>query len=81
MDGETLKAVLSFIQGLGLTKWQVLIVFVLCLVTWRLPVLLQHRKEMRVAKDDFKLRSDTAREKIALEREKRVRRLNKGGKQ
>jgi hypothetical protein len=78
MDLGIVTEVVEFVRGLNLSKPELFGVFVGLVVTWRLPVILQHRREMRAAKDDFALRSEKARAKIADTREKRVRRLTRG---
>jgi hypothetical protein len=69
---------LEFVERYAPTKLQLLGMLVLLAVVYRLPVLLEHRREMRVVRNEFTLRSNRHEAKIAAELAKRKQKSQKG---
>ena len=83
---EELTALLAelrqWIEAFGLTKWQVVVLLVAAMVVWRLPTLLQHRREIRALELDFRHKSDKLEARLSAElskRERKRQRLEKKG--
>jgi hypothetical protein len=70
--------VLELIKRYAPTKLELFVLIVVLLVAHRVPALLQHRREMRVIRNDFELRSNRQQAKIAAEQAKRKHKSQKG---
>lgn len=68
---ELLAELRNWITELGLSKYEVFLVFIVCLIAWRLPAIFSFLKEMRVINLDAKHKRLSLEAKIKREKERR----------
>jgi CHASE1-domain containing sensor protein len=77
VDAELLAELRQWIELLHLSKLEVFGLFVVALIVWRLPVILNHRNERYAIKRDFEAKAERLRQKLEREQLLRLERTKK----